>query len=90
MSSSGVEVAPRTAFVAAMPDVLAALLRIDRGQHFAAPKIVEAADTGVQVIEFVAGRASIGKVDRQHVGAVDLLNVTPTTRSLVLPGDVVT
>src|ERR1700675_952040 len=71
------QVAPRAAFVAAMPDVLAAFVRVDGGQHLAAPEIVEAADTRVQVVEFVAGLARIGEVDRQHVGAVDLLDVAP-------------
>jgi hypothetical protein len=54
-----------------MPDVLATFVRVDGSQHLAAPEIVEAADTSVQIVEFVAGLAGVGEVDRKYVGAVD-------------------
>jgi hypothetical protein len=72
-----------------MPDVLGAFVRIYFGQHFAAPEFVEAADAGVQVIEFVTGFAGVREIDRQNVGAVDLLDVALLSFGLILFGDVV-
>lgn len=82
------KVTPCTAGVATMLDVSRADLSIDGRQFFAAPKLVETFNPGLD-LELVAWLADIGQIDRQYVGAVDVLNVPPGAFGLILSSDVV-
>ena len=82
------EVAARTAAVAAMFDVSRTGLSIDRRQFLAAPKFVKAFNPRLD-LELVAWLADIGQIDRQHVSAVDVLDILPAAFGLILSSDVV-
>jgi hypothetical protein len=73
------QVAAGPSTVAAVLHVFATLVGIYGSQHFAAPEFVGPANAGVEVVNLVACVPRIGKIDRQHVGAVDLLDVAPAT-----------
>jgi hypothetical protein len=75
------QVAAGPSTVAAVLHVFATLVGIYGSQHFAAPEFVEPANAGVEVVKLVACVPRIGKVDRQHIGAVDLLDVAPRSRT---------
>ena len=58
----GFEIAARTALVAAVPDVLTALMRVHGSEHLAAPEIVEAADPRIQVVSAAASLAVLASL----------------------------
>ncbi|HWX05838.1 MAG TPA: hypothetical protein VN065_08410 [Bradyrhizobium sp.] len=87
-SAKRLEVAARTATVAAKFDVGRTGLGIDLRQFLAAPKFVQAFNPGLD-LELVARLTDIAQIDRQDVSAVDILDVLPAAFGLILPSDVV-
>ena len=59
--------------------ILAAFVRTDVREHLSAPELIEAAYARIKVIKLVTGFADVGVIDRQHVGAINVLDVTPAT-----------
>jgi hypothetical protein len=82
------KIAPRATAVAAMFDVGRAGLGIDLRQFLAAPKFVEPFNPSHD-LELVARLADIGQIDREHVSAVDVVDVLPATFGLIFSSDVV-
>ena len=81
------EVAARAAAVTAMFGVGRAGLGIDFRQLLVAPKLIQPFNSGLD-LELLGGLANVGQVDREHVGAVDVLDVLPAALRLILSSDV--
>ncbi|WP_310880296.1 hypothetical protein [Bradyrhizobium brasilense] len=71
-----------------MFDVGCASLRIDRRQGLAAPKIIEPVDPRFN-FKLITWFPDVGQIDRQHVGAINVVDVAPIALGLVLLRDVV-
>src|SRR5258706_3805581 len=82
------EVAACTTTTAAMFAVGRTGQCIDLQQFLAAPKFVEPFNPSLD-LELVARLADIGQIDRQNVGAIDVLDVLPAAFGLILSSDVV-
>ncbi|WP_063790136.1 hypothetical protein [Bradyrhizobium pachyrhizi] len=87
-STKSLEVTTRAAAAAAMFDVTGTGLRVDGGQPLATPEIVEPVDPRFN-FELVARLTDVGQIDRQHVRAIDVVDVPPLALGLVLLRDVV-
>ncbi|WP_349629162.1 hypothetical protein [Bradyrhizobium sp. USDA 3458] len=87
-STKGLEVTPRAALAAAMFDVTGTGLRVDCRQPLATPEIVEPVDPRFD-FKLITGLADIGQIDRQHVGAIDVVNISSTALRLIFLRDVV-
>jgi hypothetical protein len=73
--------------VAAVPNVLAALMRVHGCQHLAAPEFVKAADPG-DYLELIGRFTDISEVDRQNVGAVNVVDVAVAALRSIFSGDI--
>ncbi|WP_456814835.1 hypothetical protein [Bradyrhizobium sp. USDA 4529] len=82
-SAESLEVATRAAPAAAMFDVTGTGLRVDCRQLLATPKIVEPVDPRLN-FKLVARLADVGQIDRQHVRAIDIVDVPPLAIGLIL------
>ncbi|WP_308444472.1 hypothetical protein [Bradyrhizobium sp. RD5-C2] len=87
-STKSLEVTACAALTAAIFDVSRAGLRVDRRQLLATPKIVEPVDPRFN-FKLIAWLADIAQIDRQHVGAVDVVDVSSAALRLILLRDVV-
>ncbi|WP_456815335.1 hypothetical protein [Bradyrhizobium sp. USDA 4508] len=82
-SAESLEVTARAAPAAAMFDVTGTGLRVDCRQLLATPKIVEAVDPRFN-FKLITGLADIRQIDRQHIGAIDIIDVPPPAIGLIL------
>ncbi|WP_347337389.1 hypothetical protein [Bradyrhizobium tropiciagri] len=82
------EVTTRAAPAAAMFDVACTGLRVDCRQLLAAPEIVEPLDPCLN-FKLITWLADIGQIDRQHVGAIDGVDISSTALRLIFLRDVV-
>ncbi|WP_312001530.1 hypothetical protein [Bradyrhizobium altum] len=82
------KVATRTTLVAAVLGVSRTGVRVDCRHLLAAPKIIEPVDPRFN-FKLITWPPSVGQVDRQHVGAIDVVDVAPMTLGLILLRDVV-
>ncbi|WP_347341682.1 hypothetical protein [Bradyrhizobium uaiense] len=87
-SAESLEVTTRATPAAAMFDVTGTGLRVDCRQLLAAPEIVEPVDPRFD-FKLITGLADIGQIDRQHVGAIDVVNISSTALRLIFLRDVV-
>ncbi|WP_309143759.1 MULTISPECIES: hypothetical protein [unclassified Bradyrhizobium] len=86
-SAESLEVTARAAPAAAMFDVTGTGLRVDCRQLLATPKIVEPVDPRFN-LKLITGLADVGQIDRQHVGAIDVVDIPSTALRLVFSRDV--
>ncbi|WP_316166878.1 MULTISPECIES: hypothetical protein [unclassified Bradyrhizobium] len=87
-SAESLEITTRATLVATMFDVSRAGFCVDRRQLLATPKIVEPFDPRFN-FELISWFADIGQIDRQHVGAIDVVDIPSTALRLILLRDVV-
>jgi hypothetical protein len=83
----GLEITPRATLVAAMFGVSRASVGIDLGQHLAAPEFVKAADPGIY-LELVGRLTDVREVDRQNIGAVDVVDVAMAALRSIFSADI--
>ncbi|WP_456779316.1 hypothetical protein [Bradyrhizobium sp. USDA 3315] len=81
--AESLEVATRAASVAAVLGVSRTGPRVDCRQLLATPKIVEAGDPRFN-FKLITGLADIRQIDRQHIGAIDIIDVPPPAIGLIL------
>ncbi|WP_456721151.1 MULTISPECIES: hypothetical protein [unclassified Bradyrhizobium] len=87
-SAESLEITARAALFAAMSDVSRTGLRVDRRQLLATPKIVEPVDPRFN-FKLITGLADVGQIDRQHVGTIDVVDISSAALRLILLRDVV-
>ncbi|WP_349630032.1 hypothetical protein [Bradyrhizobium tropiciagri] len=86
--AESLEVTARTAPAAAVFNVTGTGFRVDCRQLLATPEIVEPVDPRFN-FKLITGLADIGQIDRQHVGAIDVVNISSTALRLIFLCDVV-
>jgi hypothetical protein len=86
--AKGLEVAACAAAGATVSGVSRAGLSIDLRQFLATPKFVKPFNPSLD-FELIAWLADIGQIDRQHVSAVDVLDILQAAFGLILLSDVV-
>ncbi|WP_310885583.1 hypothetical protein [Bradyrhizobium brasilense] len=70
-----------------MLDVTGTGLCVDCRQLLATPEIVEPVDPRFN-FKLITWLADIGQIDRQHIGAIDIVDVAPIALRLVFSRDV--
>ncbi|WP_456706924.1 MULTISPECIES: hypothetical protein [Bradyrhizobium] len=86
--TKSLEVTTRAAPAAAMFDVTGTGLRVDCRQLLAAPEVIKPVDPRFD-FKLITGLADIGQIDRQHVGAIDVVDISSAALRLVFLRDVV-
>ncbi|WP_309143561.1 MULTISPECIES: hypothetical protein [unclassified Bradyrhizobium] len=86
-STECLEVTTRATAAAAMFDVAGTGLRVDCRQPLATPEIVEPVNPRFN-FKLITWLADIGQIDRQHIGAIDIVDVAPIALRLVFSRDV--
>ncbi|WP_431015150.1 hypothetical protein [Bradyrhizobium pachyrhizi] len=86
--AESLEVPTRAALAATMFDVTGTGLRVNCRQLLATPEIVEPLNPRFN-FKLVARLTDVGQIDRQHVRAIDVVDVPPLALGLVLLRDII-
>ncbi|WP_347341265.1 hypothetical protein [Bradyrhizobium pachyrhizi] len=86
--AESLEVPTRAALAATMFDVTGTGLRVNCRQLLGTPEIVEPLNPRFN-FKLITWLADIGQIDRQHIGAIDVVDISSTAFRLIFLRDVV-